>query len=187
MNAKAASAARMIRFARIMEAPRQISRAGREARVAGALLLNVRMRNSTFAAFRAATALENTSRMKPLGTLDELPRDYVAALAGCESRAAVAQPARAASAAGAADQHDCRALALERHPAAAAACRGADADGKGRAPRAGARQSRARPRQPAGIGDDLSRHAARPARARRRPATGTRPTPRASSSRAKAR
>ena len=45
-------------------------------------MLNVRIRNSTFAAFRATTALENTSRMKPLGTLDELPRDYVAALAG---------------------------------------------------------------------------------------------------------
>src|SRR4029079_13701660 len=74
--------------------------------------------------------------------------------------AVVAQHACAAAAAGAAYGDAARALAVDGDPAAAVAGRRAYADGKGRATVAWAGQSRPRSRESAGVGSDLSRHAA---------------------------
>ena len=143
-------------------------RAGRPSHLAArhcmhvCILLNECIRNSTFArspSQRSGKTRKETS-CESLGTLDELPGDYVAALTAPNLvplwpnlRALLPPQAPRTSTLPA---H----WSMEGDPAAAAARGRADADGKGRAARARPRQPGTRPRQPAGLGDDLSRRAA---------------------------
>jgi gentisate 1,2-dioxygenase len=123
--------------------------------------------------------------MKALGTLDDLPRDYVAALTDANlvplwpNLRALLPPRRRA-------RTRCPRIGRGRRSGRSCCARRADADGKGGA-------ARARAREPGRGLDNLQASATiylgvqlvLPAKSRR--ATGTRRTPRASSSKARAR